>query len=97
MFFLLFFANHFFLKNILNVDNNKIYRSIDIIIIICLFFIFFDVIKLVDYQIKNYPVNRSLLYYEILDKRNTHINILLILSVANYYVNKKLSLFGYFF
>ena len=37
------------------------------------------------------------MYYEILDKRNTHINILLILSVANYYVNKKLSLFGYFF
>lgn len=95
--FLLFFSNYFFLKNIINVDNNKIYKSIDIIIIICLIFIFFDVIKLVDYQIKNYPINRSLMYYEILDKRNTYINILLILSVANYYVNKKLSLFGYFF
>tara|TARA_B100000575_G_C23121372_1_gene649013 strand:- start:181 stop:960 length:780 start_codon:yes stop_codon:yes gene_type:complete len=54
-----------------------------------------DLINIINYRLENIPFYRSLMYEAILNKRNTHINILIIVATANFYENKSLSLFSY--
>jgi hypothetical protein len=72
------------------------YLAYNFIIIICVFFLLKDIF----YLLKNYfdyeHLNRSVLYYEFLNNRRTHVNILIILSVINYKDNKILSFLSYF-
>ena len=66
-----------------------------ILIIICIFFLIIDIWNLIIYRIENEVFNRTLVYYAVLDKRNTHINILILLAAANFQENKFLSIFSY--
>ena len=89
----------FFLKkNFTNVKTkkNNEYKLVFLIIsLICLYFLIIDLINIINYIVENYPINRSLMYYDILNKRNTHINILILVATASFYENRLLSLFSY--
>jgi hypothetical protein len=62
-----------------------------IIIVICLFFLLKDILILLNEHINNsLSISRHKLY-SLIDKRVTHLNLLIIFSVVNFKNNKKLS------
>jgi hypothetical protein len=59
-------------------------------------FLLKDIFYLLKSYFENEHFNRSFLYYEFLNNRRTHVNILIILSVINFKDNKILSFLSYF-
>ena len=92
--FLVFFFYLFFLKskNEANHKNNKI---LYFFLLFLLPLLILDIYKILEYRFDQSHINRSFLYEEILSGRRTHVNIILILSVAIYRENRILSLLTY--
>ena len=91
---IIFYYYYFIIKKAKAVKGNEFILVFYFLIFICMFFIIIDIIDLIKYYINTEVINRSLLYYDLLDKRNTHINILLLLSASIYHDDRKLSLLG---
>jgi hypothetical protein len=95
--FLIFYIlyKNFFSSNIIKkfAINNNTYN---LVTIICILFLFKDIFYLIKYYFDNENIDRSLLYYELLNNRRTHLNLLIIVSVINFKDNKILSYFSYF-
>jgi len=95
--FLIFYILYkiFFLsKNIKKIKIN--YNAYNLVIIICILFLLKDIFYLIKYYLNNEQINRTLLYYELLNNRRTHLNLLIIISVINFKDNKTLSYLSYF-
>lgn len=99
--FLIFYILYkiFFSSN--NIKKFKInYKVYNLVIIICILFLLKDIFYLIKYYFDNeninININRSLLYYELLNSRRTHLNLLIIISVINFKENKILSYLSYF-
>jgi len=73
------------------------YLTYNFIIIICIIFLLKDIFFLLKNYFENEHLNRTLIFYEFLNVRKTHVNILIILSVINFKDNKTLSYSSYFF
>lgn len=85
----------FFSSN--NIKKFKInYNAYNLVIIICILFLLKDIFYLIKYYFDNENINRTLLYYELLNNRRTHLNLLIIISVINFKDNKILSYLSYF-
>ena len=90
----------YYLKKIIFIKKKKEknYNYFDFVflflLIASIILIIIDLYNLIIYFIDNYPINRSLLYYAVLDKRNTHINILIIVATASLNKYKFTSLLG---
>lgn len=95
--FLIFYILYkiFFSSN--NIKKFKInYYAYNLVIVICILFLLKDIFYLIKYYLDNENINRSLLYYELLNNRRTHVNLLIIISVINFKDNKILSYLSYF-
>jgi hypothetical protein len=95
--FLIFYILYkiFFLQN--NIKKFKTnYNAYNLVIIICILFLLKDIFYLIKYYFDNENINRTLLYYELLNNRRTHLNLLIIISVINFKDNKILSYLSYF-
>jgi len=95
--FLIFYILYkiFFSPN--NVKKIKInYYAYNLVIIVCILFLLKDIFYLIKYYFDNEHLNRSLLYYDLLNNRRTHLNLLIIISVINFKDNKILSYLSYF-
>ena len=91
---IIFYYYYFILQKIKAVKGKEFILAFYFLIFICMFFIIIDIFNIIKYYINTEIVYRSTLYNDLLDKRNTHINILLLLSVSIYNDNRKLSLLG---
>jgi hypothetical protein len=95
--FLIFYILYkifFFQNNIKKLEIN--YNAYNLVTIICILFLLKDIFYLIKYYLDNENINRSLLYYELLNNRRTHLNLLIIISVINFKDNKILSYLSYF-
>jgi hypothetical protein len=78
---------------------NKEYKILFfLLILVCLVFLSKDIYQLYEhhYSIGFKGFKRNELW-EIINKRNTHLNIIIIISVCNFKINRKVSYFAYFF
>jgi hypothetical protein len=94
------FQNIFEIKDqkIKNNNYNHVSLSFNIVICVCLLFLLKDIYFIIKYisasPLENF-YNRDLLY-SLINNRKTHLNILIILSVANFNSNPRLSYLSYF-
>ena len=91
---IIFYYYYFIFQKIKAVKGKEFILAFYFLIFICMFFIIIDIFNIIKYYINTEIVYRATLYNDLLDKRNTHINILLLLSVSIYNDNRKLSLLG---
>ena len=92
--FLVFFFFLFFLKS-KNEANYKSNKILYFFLLFLLLLLILDIYKILEYRFDQTHINRIYLYEEILSGRRTHVNIILILSVAIYRENRTLSLLSY--
>ena len=83
-----------------NIKNDKLFYSIlKIILIICIAYILFDVLKVLKFWFENYANlnvdSRAHIYKEFLSKRLTYVKIAIITSVFLFKTDKVLSLLGF--
>lgn len=76
------------IQNKFSKDNGTAFY---IIIVICLFFLLKDILVLLNEHINNLSSISRHKLYSLIDKRVTHLNLLIIFSVVNYKNNKRLS------
>lgn len=83
-----------------DIKNDKLfYSTLKIILIICIVYILFDVLKVLKFWFENYTNlnidTRSHIYSEFLNKRLTYIKIAIIISVFLFKIDKALSVLGF--
>ena len=83
-----------------NIKNDKLFYSIlKIILIICIAYILFDVLKVLKFWFENYANlnvdSRAHIYKEFLSKRLTYVKIAIITSVFLFKTDKVLSVMGF--
>ena len=84
-------------KNLFNIKDAKVIsqEAILIILFFCLVFLTVDIVNLIQYRLENEIIYRSEIYYAVLNKRNTHVILIIFLSVANFKNNKLVSIICY--
>lgn len=92
--FYILYRNFYFIKNIKKIKIHNL--TYIFIIIICIIFLLKDIFYLLKYYYDNEIINRSSLYYELLNNRRSHLNLLIIISAVNFKDNKILSYLSYF-
>jgi hypothetical protein len=95
--FLIFYILYKIFFSLNNIKKIKVhYYAYNLVIIICILFLLKDIFYLIKYYFDNDHINRTLLYYDLLNNRRTHLNLLIIISVINFKENKTLSYLSYF-
>jgi hypothetical protein len=93
-----------YLKKIFNLNKDiiindyNIYKYIfNLIIFVCIIFVLKDIILILKYYANHDIINRSSLYYSLLNNRKTYLNLLIIFSIINFKDSKILSYLSFFF
>lgn len=84
-------------KDIIINDYNVYKYIFNLIIFVCIIFVLKDIILILKYYANHDIINRSSIYYSLLNNRKTYLNLLIIFSIINFKDNKILSYLSFFF